>query len=129
MDFQRTAKLAPLAVGIAFFGLYTARWLFGVPVPDLLADGLSLAVAGGALFVGVLNARYGGEYWVTLAQPLALVVAFVGAEVIRDVVNYQQRLAPPPFQTYAYAVLLAVLFGTMAYVLGRQFRTHLPTGT
>ena len=69
------------------------------------------------------------RFWVTLAQPLALVVAFVGAEVIRDVGNYQQRLAPTMFQTYAFAVLLAFILGTIAYVLGTQFRTHSPVGT
>lgn len=129
MDFQKTAKLAPLAFGMAFFGVYTAHWLFGVPIPDPIQDGLVLAIAAAALIVGFHNARTGGRFWVTLAQPLAMVVAFVGAEVIRGFVNYQQRLAPTPFQTYAFGVLLAFTLGTIAYVLGTRFRIHSLVGT
>lgn len=129
MDFQKSAKFSPLAFGSAFFGVYTARWLFDIPVPSSITDGLGIGIAGAALLIGFLNARTGGRYWVTLAQPLALVAAFVGAEVIRDLGNYQHRLAPAIFQSYALAVFFAFVLGTITYVLGTRFRTHSPVAT
>lgn len=129
MEIQKSAKLSPIALGIAFFGVYTAHWLFDVPIPNAIADGLSFGIAGAALLIGFLNAQTGGRFQVTLAQPLALVVAFVGAEVIRDVGNFQQRLAPTMFKTYVFAVLLAFVLGTIAYVLGTRFQNHSPVST
>ena len=54
MDFQKSAKLSPLAFGIAFFGVYTARWLFEIPIPNLIADGVSIGIAGAALLIRFL---------------------------------------------------------------------------
>ena len=129
MDFQKSAKLSPLLFGIGFFALYTARWLYGIPIPTPIVDGFGIGIAGAALLVGFLNARTGGRFWVTLAQPLALVVAFVGAEVIRDFGIFQQRLAPAMFQTYAFAFLLAFILGSITYVLGTRFQTRSSVGT
>lgn len=129
MDFQKSAILSPVAIGIVFFGVYTARWLFDIPIPSPIVDGLVIGIIGAALLIGFFNARTGGRFWVTLAQPLSIVVAFIGAEAIRDVGNYQQRLAPTRFQTYVLALLLAFVLGTIAYGLGTQFRSHSPVGS
>lgn len=129
MDFQKSAILSPVAIGIVFFSVYTARWLFDIPIPSPIVDGLIIGIIGAALLIGFFNAQTGGRFWVTLAQPLAIVMAFIGAEAIRDIGNYQQRLAPTRFQTYALALLFGFVLGTIAYILGTQFRNRTPVGS
>lgn len=121
MDFQKVAALSPVAFGTAFFGVYTARWLFDIPVPTPIADGLILGICGVALLVGFENARTGGQFATTLAQPLAIVAGFIVAEAVRGLVSHQQQLAGPTIQTYSVAVFLAAVLGGLAYGLGTQF--------
>lgn len=65
----------------------------------------------------------------TLAQPLAIVVAFVGAEGIREMENYQHRTVGPTIQTYITAILLAVVPGSLAYAVGTRIGNRSSVGS
>lgn len=120
MAFSRVSWLAPPILGSAFFAVYCASWLIGIPIPTRLADGLILGICGCALLIGYLNARTGGRLSLTLAQPFAIFSGYVVAEFIRDV-GPQMRVVGGPYpQTYAIGLLLSVVLGGLAYLVGNR---------